>query len=124
VSAQDRGVTLTDGDARRVLAQLDRGVLDALPAAARDVLRTQALRALVRPTVDGVAEIVEVYMADGHRHVRVLCPFCPPRRGGQLRTHVHGWPLGDGDDAPGHRVAHCGATTSIGYFIPAPSVTT
>jgi hypothetical protein len=121
VSAPDGGVTLTDGDARQVLTQFDQGALDVLPAAARDILRAQARRTLARPAVDVVAEIVEVYMADGHRHVRVLCPFCPPRRGGLPRTHVHGWPLGDGDNAPGHRVAHCDGATSGGYFILAPA---
>ncbi len=100
--------TLAPADAQAVLAQLDGGALDVLPAAVRETLRADAERALhaVR-----FAEVVEVRPASrsGGRTVIVNCPHCGKR-------HRHGWPFGDA--APGWRNAHCG--TGRAYFIEPP----
>lgn len=55
---------------------------------------------------DPIVCATKVTTSRGRRHVTVVCPYCPTRRG-KHRTHVHGWPQGSGDQ-PGHRLAHCG----------------
>lgn len=44
------------------------------------------------------------------RTATIRCPFC-------ARLHTHGWPYSDGDNNPGHRVAHCKRGRLWGYEI-------